>query len=475
MIDINNVTYTYNVTDAMGKRVERIALKNFSLNVKEGQVVVLTGGSGCGKSTVLRLIDGLIPHYFAGELHGDVKVNNINVSTNPIYDTAKIVGTVFQNPKNQFFNVDSTSELAFNAENFGRNPDMIINDIDRVSSWMNLNPLLARSMFALSGGEKQKIACASIAVADTPIIVLDEPTSNLDARGIEKLRKVIALWKKQKKTIIIAEHRLYFLKGLADRVLILKDGEIKKEMNGTVFDALSIAETTKLGLRAVNIEEISDKVKAITAKRNLGKRCISIENLEYVYPDGEHGISRKKLDIPTEAIVCIVGDNGKGKSTLAKCLCGLNKKAKGRVIYNTKQLPLRNMLEHCFMVMQDVNYQLFTESVNDEIQLSVDSRIEEVCTNTVNEAMKMLDIENLSKLHPMALSGGQKQRVALACAVASNKEILILDEPTSGLDYYHMIEVARVLKMLTDNNRTVIVITHDIELVNECADYVIEM
>ncbi len=476
MIDINNVTYTYKVTDSEGKTVLRTALRDFAMQVKKGELVVLTGASGCGKTSVIRLINGLIPHYFTGELTGEVLVGGDNVSKQPVYSTAAKVGTVFQNPKNQFFNVDSTAELAFGAENMARDPEKILSDIERISNLMGLNELLNRSMFELSGGEKQRIACAGIGVTDQEVIVLDEPTSNLDAAGIENLKGILHMWKSMGKTIVIAEHRLYFLRNLADRVLILEEGVIKKELTGSEFGALTQDETTALGIRAVDLTKINQGVKEINKGFSMEKdRTLTVSNLEFTYPDGEHGVNIKELKIPTESIVCIVGRNGQGKSTFARCLCGLNKKAKGTVTFGGRKVPINKMLEHCFMVMQDVNHQLFTESVRDEVELSVDSKDEELCRQRADEAMELLDIRKFSEFHPMALSGGQKQRVAIACAVAGSKDILILDEPTSGLDHYHMHQVAEVLKILTENKKTVIVITHDTELIQECADYVVDL
>lgn len=202
MIEIKNVSFAYRVSDAEGKPVLRSAVKDLNLTIHGGEFIVLTGSSGCGKTTVCRLINGLIPHYFEGERQGEVLIEGTDVAKEPIYDTARLVGSVFQNPRSQFFNVDTTSELAFSAENQGRDPEKIRQDIDKASDMMGLSPLLNRSMFKLSGGEKQKIACGTVAVADPSIIVLDEPSSNLDLNGIEELRKTLYLWKSQGKRLL---------------------------------------------------------------------------------------------------------------------------------------------------------------------------------------------------------------------------------------------------------------------------------
>ena len=176
MIEIKNVSFAYRVSDTEGRPILRPAVKDINLKINSGEFLVLTGSSGCGKTTVCRLINGLIPHYFEGEKQGEVLINGTDVAAQPIYETARLVGSVFQNPRSQFFNVDTTSELAFAAENQGRNPVIIRRDIERASDLLGLSTLLGRSMFQLSGGEKQKIAFASVYAMEPEIYLLDEPS-----------------------------------------------------------------------------------------------------------------------------------------------------------------------------------------------------------------------------------------------------------------------------------------------------------
>lgn len=471
MIEIKNVTYSYRVTDTVGTPMLRDGVRELNLTIRDGEFLVLTGSSGCGKTTVCRLINGLIPHYFDGEKAGEVLLNGRDISVQPIYETAQTVGSVFQNPRSQFFNVDTTSELAFFAENQGRSPERIKEDIKEIAGQMNFDNLLGRSMFKLSGGEKQKIACGTIAVADSLVIVLDEPSSNLDTEAIEDLRKTLELWKNQGKTVIIAEHRLYFLRELADRVIVFENGEIKKEIAGADFRRLSDIDTEALGLRAVK-----NTVKYPQADMADEGNLMRLTDFNFTYPDKLHGIEIDTISLPKNKIIAIVGHNGAGKSTFARTFCGLNKKAKGSVHFEGKTVPTGKMLDYCYMIMQDVNHQLFTESVKDEVLLSVPEKLpDEVRENIAMEALRMLDIEQYSEMHPMALSGGQKQRVAIASAIAANKEFILMDEPTSGLDFVHMKQVAEVIKLLKDKGKTVLVITHDNELISCCSDYVMRL
>lgn len=472
MIAFKNVTYSYRVNDAEGNLIVRPAVENLNLSVRAGEFIVLTGSSGCGKITVCRLINGLIPHYFEGDLQGEVLLRDKNISVQPIYETARTVGSVFQNPRSQFFNVDTTSELAFAAENQGRKASQIRQDILKASEILELDSLLGRSMFALSGGEKQKIACGSVAVADTDVVVLDEPSSNLDMDGIEELKKTLMLWKKQGKTVIIAEHRLFFLRELADRVLIFENGRIKHVLTAQEFSGLSEEASASMGIRSVYSTEISGHENC----DSLNGRIIKIEHMEYSYPDRLHGIHIPDLILPQNKIIAITGHNGAGKSTFARTFCGLNKRAKGVVHLNGKPIPVSKMLQNCYMIMQDVNHQLFTESVLEEVLLSVPLSLpEDKREGKARNALRLLDMEAFADTHPMALSGGQKQRVAIASGIAADKEIIFMDEPTSGLDYIHMKQVAAVLGMLKKSGKSVLVITHDFELIASCADYVLQL
>ena len=219
MIELKNICFQYANT-------EESSLENVSLQIPDGQCVLFCGESGCGKTTITRLLNGLIPHYYEGELKGDVRVKGLNVKQEELYDAARIVGSVFQNPRSQFFCVDTTSEIAFGCENMGLPEQEIRERMRQTVRELNMEQLLDRDIFNLSGGEKQKVACASVSALHPEVFVLDEPTSNLDVDAIEDLKKTLMLWKSQGKTIVIAEHRLYWLTELCDRVIYMKAGRI---------------------------------------------------------------------------------------------------------------------------------------------------------------------------------------------------------------------------------------------------------
>lgn len=461
MIEFKNVSFSY------GEGSKDKGLKDINLTIAEGEVVLLCGESGCGKTTLTRLINGLIPNYYEGTLTGEVLIKGKPVHKLPLYETAKMVGSVFQNPRSQFFNVDTTSELAFSCENMGLPVEVINSRIEEMVSDFKIESLMNRSIFQLSGGEKQKIACASVSTGHPEVFVLDEPSSNLDADAIEDLRKLIEVWKNKGKTVIIAEHRLYFLRDLVHRVLYMKEGRIEREFTSSELKNMSLEELSELGLRTLSLEKLT---------RNKENTCeelenISLSNFVFSYNNKSTAVNIDSVTIPKGSIVAIIGHNGAGKSTFMRCMCGLEKKCKGNLCLCTGTCRGRERLKRCYMVMQDVNHQLFTESVLDEILLSMDKADNEKAENILNS----LDLLPMKDLHPMSLSGGEKQRVAIASAIASEKEIILFDEPTSGLDFKHMKEVAGNICELKKKGKTLFIVSHDLELILESCTHVLHL
>ena len=453
MIKIDHISFSY------GEENENTGgVRDIDLNIEDGQFVVLCGESGCGKTTITRLINGLIPHYYEGQMAGEVWVNGEKVSEQPLYDTAAVVGSVFQNPRSQFFNVDTTSEITFGCENLGQPEKDIRERFAKTVRDFRLEKLMDRNIFHLSGGEKQKIACAGVSIMEPDVLVMDEPSSNLDAASILDLRKILAFWKSQGKTIIVSEHRLYYLRGLADRFIYLAEGQVSRDYSAAEFEQLTEQRRSNMGLRTFALERLLPPVLP-----QQEKTALALHNFRFAYKNEPETLHIMDCEIPTNRIVGIIGNNGAGKSTFSRCFCGLEKRC-GEIVWNGRKYRPKDRLSTCYMVMQEVNHQLFTESVLDEVLISMEEENQE----RAEEILNRLDLLAFKDRHPMSLSGGQKQRVAIASAIASKRSILFFDEPTSGLDYKHMKEVANVLRQVRDTGITVYVITHDLELILDC-------
>lgn len=458
IIQISNVSFQY-------ENSEKGALHDVSLTVEPGECILLCGESGCGKTTITRLLNGLIPHFYEGTLNGMVEVCGLKIQEEELYTIAEKVGSVFQNPRSQFFCLDTTSEVAFGCENMGLPEDEIKQRIAKVTRELKMENLMGRNIFKLSGGEKQRVACASVSAMQPEIFVLDEPTSNMDLDAIEELKKTLLFWKKQGKTIVIAEHRLYWLKYICDRVIYMEEGHIVSDLPMKTFVTFSEERIKAMGLRGLSLSQ-----PEFPEKPEKSGKTITFKNYHFNY-EKEEVLHMSDVTVPAESIIAVTGHNGAGKSTFLRCLCGLEKKFKGHTVLDGANLSGRQMLKNCYMVMQDVNHQLFCETVEEEIQLGM----AEEKADKVSDLLRELDLAGFRERHPMSLSGGQKQRVAIASAVLAEKSVLIFDEPTSGLDYKHMRQTAGLFQRLKERKKTMFIITHDPELIVMCCTHVLHI
>jgi energy-coupling factor transport system ATP-binding protein len=464
-ITLKNISFSY--SDSLDDAI----LKNLNLEIHSGECVVLAGESGCGKTTISKLINGLIPHYHSGTMEGDVLLGDCNTADMTLTEISKVVGSVFQNPRSQFFNIDTDSEIAFGCENGGMEPAEILKRMERIVKEFHLEHLVGRSIFNLSGGEKQRIACASVAATDPEIFVLDEPSANLDLKTIADLTEIVAHWKATGKTIVIVEHRIHYLRNIADRICYVKDGQIAEEWTPAELEAKGAEYAANLGLRCMNLEQLGDESDGdcedpsnVIASDEIAKQStaesIVFSNLKFSYHRKYPILDIERLELPCGQIMALIGNNGAGKSTLAQVLCGLQ----GSWLQKRKARK-----RGAYLIMQDVNHQLFTESVLEEILLGMNPSDE----NAALEILDGLNLKQYAEEHPMSLSGGQKQRVAIGSGVSSDRDVVVFDEPTSGLDYRQMLAVSSTLKKLAEQGKTLLVITHDPEFIlNSCQSVV---
>ena len=451
------------------------AVHDINLAVETGECVMLCGASGCGKTSYTRIINALVPSFFHGSFSGRQYTCGLDTADISIDQLTPLVGSVFQNPKTQYFNANTTDELAFPAENMGLDPDEINRRVAEVCERFGIAHLMDRSIFHLSGGQKQRIAMAAAVVLSPKLVVLDEPTSNLDAAAIADMRQMIEEMKAQGMTVVVAEHRLAWLNGVADRYVVFDGGRIVQDYAAEEFLHLGTGCIAAMGLRALDLEPYRAKISLLDQPADSSDAVVRTRGLRIGYR-GREAFARSVPDMAFHAgqIVGVMGGNGCGKSTLVRTLTGLLGPLAGAVELHGKPAKPHDLTRAGFMVMQDVNYQLFSDGVRDELLIGLDDTNQQI-VDQANKVLASLDLAPFVERHPMSLSGGQKQRVAIASALMSGKEFIVLDEPTSGLDRFHMEQVGRLLRQLANQGKAIAVVTHDEELAAGWCDRVINL
>lgn len=336
---------------------------------------------------------------------------------------------------------------------------------------LHIEKLKDRNLFDLSGGQKQTIAFASVYALNPDIFVLDEPSSNLDPEAIQELRRLLLLIKAQGKTIVVSEHRLYFLNGIADRIVLMEHGKLKQSWSASDFALFNAEQIKALGLRSYTPTRL--ELPDTMPSRN-EPPAVEVKDLAIGYEKGEPVAQHLNFRVYPGEIVGVVGKNGCGKSTLARTLCGLQKELRGEVLYKNSVVPSKRRIRKAYLVMQDPDYQLFTDSVYQELLLALSDQ-KDKDEKRIDDILDELNLTTYKERHPMSLSGGQKQRTAIGVAALRDAEVLIFDEPTSGLDYKNMESVAEILSALSKRGKAILVISHDNELLMKICSRVIRV
>lgn len=466
MIEITGVSWTYPHADTP-------ALRDLDLSIAPGAFIVLCGASGSGKSTALRLMNGLVPQFHDdGVLIGTVTVDGL-VTTGVELDALGLVtGTVLQHPRRQFFTDSAREETAFAMENFGFPREEIRArtqaTIAGLAPWLPMDQRLS----VLSGGQQQQAAIAAATAHGPRILLLDEPSSNLSGDAVQRLTATLADLKTAGVTIVVAEHRLRYLQELVDRVVVMRDGTIDIEWTAQEFRAVPDELLAREGLRG---DIRAADVPVLAAAGGSVSHPVSIEEI----PDGElvlEGIrcrlgGRTILDLarvafPGGEVTAIRGANGAGKTTLARIVTGLQPSA-GTVRLEGRVLSRRARQHTSAIVMQDVQRQLFTDSVEAEIELASADALHPPGTAAM---LKTLDLEHLAERHPLSLSGGQQQRLVVAAVRVAGRRIVVFDEPSSGVDRRHLQSISDQIRDVAADGAVVLLISHDEDLLALAAD-----
>lgn len=464
MLEIENFSLSYGEGEPV--------LQDITLSLKAGECLVVTGESGSGKSSLIHAINGLAFHYSQGVGKGHIRFDGENIETLPIYRIALQIASVFQNPKTHFFNVNTTLELLFYMENMGLNRAEMDRRMADLLKIFPIEHLLGRNIFALSGGEKQILSVASCYLAGCKLIVMDEPSSNLDEASIAVLKKMLPMLKERGIALLVAEHRLHYLTELMDRLIFLEAGKLDRAFSREEFLSLSEDELADRGLR-----RREKPVLRLPAWKNEGE--LTVETLCCPFRRDEE-LKLSQVSFSFGKIYGIIGENGCGKSTLLRAMTGLDTPKKSRITLKGRALSVRERISRSALVMQDVNSQLFTDSVEEELLLAWKGRSRrektagEAAQREIENLLQALGLAECKERHPMSLSGGQKQRLALASCLLQDANFFYFDEPTSGMDRKNMLRIAALLKQQQREDRILFVVSHDTaflqEVATECLD-----
>ncbi len=518
LVEIKNLTYSY--PDS-----RKPALSKVNLDVKPGEFVLIAGLTGSGKSTLCRAINGLIPNFYGGKILGSVSVMGISTLNTKVGELCRHVGFVFQDPEAQLIFEDPVSEIAFGLENLGVEPEQGFKRVEEVMASLRLGHIRDKRISELSGGEKQKIALASVLVMQPEVIVLDEPTSQLDPVSAEDfLLTLKSLNSDLGVAVVLAEHRIERCFHLADRIVILDDGKVVFSGSSDEIAKAGIANVTGLlppiakpfieagwekipftvregriilslsrlngvdrdaasGRGASCKEKSSLKIKRKKKKKrtqetNFRKVQVRVENLWHSYGNGVPSLCGINADFYSGDVVAIIGENGSGKTTLVKNIAGLLKPMRGRIFIdgrNIEEMSRKEISALCGMVTQNPEAHLISRNPRMELFLTCEAAgfDEENASRRIHDILVTLGIEAFASKPMEELSCGQRELVAIASVIVRDPDILILDEPTRGLDSSVKEKLAFVLAKRKEQGKTTIVVTHDLEFVAEFSDRVI--
>ncbi len=492
MISYEHYTYRY-------PNARHVTLPDISLHLPEGAFVLVIGPSGAGKSTFLRSLNGLVPHFYGGVVGGKLRVDGRDPVQVAPHGMSDLVGMVFQDPESNFVVDRVEDELAFALENWGLPQDVMRKRVEEALDQLQIAHLRRRSISSLSGGEKQRVAIAAVLPLHPDILVLDEPTSQLDPQAAEEV--LLALRQLNEDlgiTVILSEHRLERVVQYADMVLYWP-GEGEAPMLGTPREILAIAPQTPpivtlgkaLGWEPLPLtikqgrpfaRSLSDRLHPpAPAKAGPGRdtpATISLQHVWHRYANGVEALRDVSLQVAGGEFVALMGRNGSGKSTLLKHLVGLLQPTRGRVEVlglDAAKVATEQLARHIAYVPQNPDRILFAETVADELRFSRKAHGLPPDDAADQALLARLGIAHLAASHPRDLSGGERQRLALAAVLVSDPDIILLDEPTRGLDYQQKQSLAHLLQALKGQGKTILMATHDVELVAATADRVVLM
>lgn len=437
------------------------ALKNVQGEIGKGKCIVLCGSSGCGKSTLLRCINRLIPQFYEGELKGFCRIQGRDTGELSVGEAGGLAASVFQDPRSQFFTINSSTEVAFGMENHGVPQEEMVGKVEEAFELFSLEKLKDRNVYELSSGERQLISILSAWALDTDILLLDEPTANLDFAAIRQLRELLLKLKRQGKTLILSEHRLYYLSGIADEYWLMERGRLKGRY--TEGGIKAIQKEGAVPLRTFALEDIAFSAEPPAETPGSVPFFLKAQGLRFGYRrKGEELLHDVSFTARCGETVGIIGPNGSGKTTMGKIVTGLLCPSAGDIFMAGKKMKNRDLQKNALFVMQESEFQFYTNSVMNELRYG--HKETPGFQEDMERLLKKAGMWECRDRHPFALSGGQMQKLSLMIAYFSPKRLVILDEPTAGLDAGSLKSCAELIREMR-KTKLVFIITHDIELI----------
>ena len=500
-VSIEDLTFTY-----PGK--ERPALENLQGQIEDGTFLAVMGHGGAGKSTLCCSLNGLIPKFFRGNYQGRVLVRGQEVAKQRVSEMSRLVGLVLQDFEAQLFSTTVELEMAFGPENHCLPRQEIERRIQRYLSFVRLEKFRSREPASLSGGQKQRVAIGSVLALEPKILVMDEPTTDLDPHGREEVLSVARSIREEGRMLLVVDQEPETAVN-ADRVWLMRDGQIVSQGSPSLTltdvrmmescgirplptvelfhsinwpgNPLTVDEAIKLIQNRQLTQRRELKLKIISTDQSKGSAILKAESLRYTYPTYDvEALRGIDLCIREGEFVAMLGQNGSGKTTLAKHFNGLLKPGSGSVWVQNKlttEYSHRELARKVGYVFQNPDHQIFARTVADEVGfgLKMQGEVSKTIEKRVAEALEVVGLQCYEQKVPFALAKGERQRVAVASVLAVQPQVIILDEPTTGLDYRHQRNIMEMLKCLNRDGHTIIVITHSMWVAAEYANRTIVM
>lgn len=473
-LEISNLSLTYET-----KNFQALSQINFFLN--QGEIILITGPTGCGKSTLAHSINGIIPYAIPAEIKGSIKINSEEIIEWDVKQRALKIGTIFQNPETQLFGMTVEDDVAFGPENLGLPREEIRERVDSSLKTSGLNNLKDRFIFHLSGGQKQRLAISGILAMKPDILIFDEPTSDLDPLGTREIVNAIHyLAKNENKAIILIEHKLQDIIEIIDRMYIMDQGRFLIEGEPHNVYTKHFSKILELGINIpIKFYPNDMKLRTKHAEKINNGILLSLKNLNFKYNTNQV-LKNINIEVHRGDFIALLGPNGSGKTTLVQNIIGLLRPESGTICFKNKDIKKKKAQEisrEIGYLFQNPSHQIFLNNVFDELTFGLKNRKipKEDIEKEINLIAKKLELESLLNKPTHILSRGQAQRVAMASIMLLKTELIILDEPTTGQDYRNRKEIMELMKKLNEEGITIILITHDIDLAFDYANRILLM